>query len=259
MIKKHILSLYIITALLIPVLGLFGCGKDKAAESSTVYSSETLAADYSVDQNAPFDPDHEFDDITEAQLAAVPKLDDNLTEEQFLALDTNQFRAFVKKYVPKYRTVYNVESNKVFTEDDWNSLKALMCYRLFGDLKYTNTVSGNDSSTETTESDSSTEIDVLSIADLGLTKEEINDLEETFKTTSDDGMKEIMHYLFTPNDTSKTEDTAVKDEISNLSSEEIESCRKELIQECEDAKAKLETTSTTNTKTSTTSETTTAK
>ena len=81
----------------ISTLSLSGCGKDKAAESSTVYSSETLAADYSVDPDAPFDPDHEFDDITDAQLAAVPTLDENLTEEQFLAMDTNQFRAFVKK------------------------------------------------------------------------------------------------------------------------------------------------------------------
>ncbi len=265
MIRKCNLSIYIVMTAVISTLSLSGCGKDKAAESSTVYSSETLAADYSVDPDAPFDPDHEFDDITDAQLAAVPTLDENLTEEQFLAMDTNQFRAFVKKYVPGYRESYNVESDKAFTEDDWNSLKALMCYRLFGDLKYTNTtVSGNSASTETetaeeTESSSSTESNPMLISDLGLSEDEINDMEDTLKSASDDEMREIIHYLFTPDNTSETEDATVASDISRLTSEEIESCRKELIQECEDAKAKLQTTSTTSAKSSVSSETVTSE
>ena len=87
----------------------------------------------SVSEENGFDPEKEFDDITQEMLDAVPDLE-TITEEEFASLDTNQFRAFIAKYSPEYRAVYGIESNKQMTDEDWLSLKYLVNYRLFGTL-----------------------------------------------------------------------------------------------------------------------------
>lgn len=193
-----------------------------------------------------FDPKHEFDDITEEMIATLPD-PETMTEEEFLSLSVEQFRAFVSVYIPDYRSLYAVNTDTEFTETEWNSLKALVNYRIFGHLSYaipSDTVSDNSIDNVPTVSGNSLEsvsedemqdaikedIDANATDETSnsMSVEEIDELIIALQSSSDEELLAFMQSLF-------SEEASVSD-ISNLTEEEIEECRQALISECQRAK-----------------------
>lgn len=144
-----------ITAVALIAIAVSGCGINNVEEQSLNNESDTSGVEEQsvkfnsadefeayIDGNismtdsseeVTFNPENEFLDLSEELMESVPDID-TITEEEFAAMDTDQFRAFIATYSPEFRSVYGIESDKIMTDEDWLSLKHLVNYRLFGTL-----------------------------------------------------------------------------------------------------------------------------
>lgn len=174
-------------AILILLTAVIGCGKniENQTESTTStkneeYSTEVL--DRTVKENsengsiaeAPestFDPAHEFDDISGELLSAVPDLD-SLTKKQLEEMTMDEFRAFIKIHCPNYRTVFGIYSDREMTESDWDSLKHLVNYNLFGSLWFD--VEAEEKDNSLTEEEQMAILEEAKLEAYGITKEDID-------------------------------------------------------------------------------------
>lgn len=135
--------------MMITVIAVCGCGNvKKGIEETGTDLSGTVdengnanvldrdkAARIREETDAGSDPGHEFDDLTEEMLAAVPDIE-TMTQEDLFAMSIDEFRAFVAAYCPDYREYYGVREDMVMTDDDWQSLRSLMSYNMFGKMWY---------------------------------------------------------------------------------------------------------------------------
>ncbi len=58
------------------------------------------------------------------------------SQEEFEKLTAAEVKEMVETYLPNYRNVYQIEEDRVMTDDDWLNLKDLMYYQLYGVFLY---------------------------------------------------------------------------------------------------------------------------
>lgn len=56
----------------------------------------------------------------------------SLTKDEFVALTWEQVRDFTEIYLPNYRTIYGISEERVMEQTDWENLKEIMFWQLFG-------------------------------------------------------------------------------------------------------------------------------
>lgn len=107
-----------ILPLLILAISLSGCGKKEDPEP-TPEPTERPVEQVIVDTN---DGDVEIVNILE-----VPK-------EDWPSLTWEQVRDFTEKFLPGFRETYKIPEDKELTESDWEELKGIMFWQLFGQI-----------------------------------------------------------------------------------------------------------------------------
>lgn len=75
----------------------------------------------------------EFADIPVEVYDTIPLIDD-ITQEELFAMDIQQIRAFVSVYEPNYRSVYIITEDKVMEDEDWEAVRTLLSYQLYGTI-----------------------------------------------------------------------------------------------------------------------------
>ena len=56
----------------------------------------------------------------------------HMSKEEFDNLSISDIRKIAAVYITNYRQTYKIDSNKEMTDSDWESIKSIMRYQLFG-------------------------------------------------------------------------------------------------------------------------------
>ncbi len=134
------------------VLFATGCGSKKEPAKESQEYAEYVAPERTIDPTKPTPlpgPEADFKGITDEMMEAVPDIK-TLTEEQFFAFELDEFRAFVKKYAPNFRSSYSV-THDYFSPSDWSSLRYVMAYQLFGTTGFSGEMADFTKGTKPTE------------------------------------------------------------------------------------------------------------
>lgn len=99
----------VLTALIF-MMALSGCGK----KESTYVQKETITVSINTAAKAPTE----------------------YTQEEFAELTAAEVKEMVETYLPNYRNVYQIEEDRVMTDEDWLNLKDLMYYQLYDTFLY---------------------------------------------------------------------------------------------------------------------------
>lgn len=67
-----------------------------------------------------------------------------LSKSKILAMNASEVKESVETYLPNYRTIYKINSNKVMTDEDWLSLRDIICIQFYGNATI-DTVSSSNS------------------------------------------------------------------------------------------------------------------
>lgn len=190
---------------LITAIAVTGCGtrneKIKDAQIKEEASPSAVLDRGTISENSTeeyvFDPEHEFDDLTEEMLDVVPEVED-LTQDELFEMSVDEFRAFISVRSPDYRTVYGV-GDKEMTDEDWESLRCLISYRLFGELwpaTYVETEIQDGEEESVSENSLSYEENLY---EEEVTDEEIDEIREYLETLSDDDFISIIEGVYQEN------------------------------------------------------------
>lgn len=120
MINKR-MSVILCTSILL-IASLSGCGtKEEIPED------EVEVISVNVDEDVP--------NITE------------LSKSKILTMSASEVKQSVETYLPNYRTIYKISDSKVMTDDDWLSLRDIICIQFYGNATL-DTVSSSNSTDE---------------------------------------------------------------------------------------------------------------
>lgn len=128
-------------AVLSAAVFLSGCGFTEKTEETEVSSVTDVSGNMNVldrDLAAGIkektdSTQQDFAGLTEEQLAAVPDIE-SMTKEDMFAMDIDAFRAFMAVYSPDFRKYYNISDETVMTDEQWETLRHLVSYNLFGEI-----------------------------------------------------------------------------------------------------------------------------
>lgn len=193
---------------LVTAIAVTGCGtKDEETKktqikeetsSSAVLERNTVSGNTS--ETYVFDPEHEFDDLTEEMLNSVPEVED-LTQDELFKMSVDEFRAFISVRSPDYRNVYGV-GDKEMTDEDWESLRCLISYRLFGELwpsTYVETEAQDGEEESVSENSLFYEENEYYLDEEEVTDEEIDEIKEYLETLSDEDFISIIEGIYQEN------------------------------------------------------------
>lgn len=121
---------------------LCACGKESDSEANMEQGVEVVGGN-EIDLG-------EFADITQEELDSAIDAED-ITREVFESMPLDEFRVVVAKNFPNYREIYQIKEDKVMTADDWQSVKYLMSYQLYGEFIYPEEEEVENEETEETE------------------------------------------------------------------------------------------------------------
>lgn len=76
----------------------------------------------------------EFSDIPIEVYNTIPHID-NITQDELFNMDLQQIRAFISVFEPNYRDVYIITEEKVMEEEDWEMVRLLLSYQLYGTIR----------------------------------------------------------------------------------------------------------------------------
>ena len=114
--KKRIL----ISMLIISCLCFMGCQK----KQEEINDDETEVISVNVNNN--------IKNITE------------LSKSEILSMSAEEVKSSVETYLPNYRNIYKIDSNKVMTDNDWINLRNIICIQFYGSASL-NTAEGDSS------------------------------------------------------------------------------------------------------------------
>lgn len=77
----------------------------------------------------------EFSDINIEVYDTIPSLAD-ITKSELFGMSIEQIRAFVSVYEPNYRANYTIGEEKEMEDSDWETVRLLLSYQLFGSIRY---------------------------------------------------------------------------------------------------------------------------
>lgn len=121
-------------SLLFPILVLSflltACGKDTDVIKDVASSSLTVSENNTENQAA------QYDDLASLDISDAPDIE-KITREEFKNLSTLEIKKIIKKYVTDYKKTYNIHPDYVMTDEDWDNLRPIMEYQLFGTEKKT--------------------------------------------------------------------------------------------------------------------------
>lgn len=211
-------------------LSMCSCGsKESINEDAAVIEGEGHVRFIGGDEIIEKASAGEFSNIDQEELDQAIDAED-ITKEIFQNMPLDEFRVFVAKNFPNYREIYHIEEDKVMTDDDWQSVKYLMSYQLYGEFIYP-----EEEGEETTEEEILESIDVeKEIADYfndesqEESTEEEADLEEAKKiveelsSMSDDDFYAYVLYSMAENGTDITEITITPEELAEIRKQVIE-------------------------------------
>lgn len=211
-------------------IAVVGCGKEEGIEKKEMTSTtefeeavEELSVVEEVEENLI---DSEFGDIPQEILDSVIDIEE-ITEEHLRDMTIDEFKAFIKKYSPNYRTVYNIPSDKVMEDKDWETLKMLVNYNLFGKLWLKEeSVSENSVSNNSIEKEIDKEKELFFEAvewkESGLTIEDIEEMILLVNDTDVEELKETLLGIFIENDYEE-------EELSEMDKEKLEELKENLL------------------------------
>lgn len=239
-------TLLTMTAIAMSVAVFCGCGKSNSNNFTDAVNEVTNVVEQTVDQKSNYVDENEdgrisaseidfsnipseFADIDRSTYENLPTLS-TVTIEELYSLSIDEFRAFVSLYAPDYRNLYAIDSTKEMKEKDWNNLRSLIGYELFGSIRNPN-VSGNDLGyDETLFSDNA----LLNAQDYASgddnKKEYIDDLctqLELIKKMDNDEFSSYMNTVFLEAGYTMEDGSSV--DFSMLSENEIEEMKSEII------------------------------
>lgn len=145
-------SMHLIMATTLLVAIFTGCSTKDKIEEKTTEISEAIESDLNLPNNEDFEGEDgyihsdsiDFDSITEEFKDIDPSVYDtlptitSLTREQLFDFSIDQLRAFVSLYAPDYRQLYIIDDDLVMEEKEWNTLRSIISYQLFGTLRNPN-------------------------------------------------------------------------------------------------------------------------
>ena len=118
-------------ALLLSLCFLCGCSNKEAKEEPTEYAEYT-PPDKKEEQ--PKEIVNDWEGVTDELMEEVADIE-KITEEEFFSMSLNEYKAFVKTYSPNFRDAYRV-NHDIFSPSDWEQLRYIMAYQLFGTTGY---------------------------------------------------------------------------------------------------------------------------
>lgn len=217
---RSITAMVVISA----AIAVSGCGDQRSKEINTTDILNTVddsgnlnvlnkeKASKSKANSATTDTGDEFADLSEELLNSVPDIE-KMSQDDLFAMSIDEFRAFIATYSPKYRAVYKIKNDTVMTDEDWESLRHLVSYNMFGSLWYRPPVSVSDNTMteavyEITEEDT----------------EMIEELDEVIEQITYSSTEEFIGFLAI---LLEDEDTA--DDLTDLTDEEITLLKEEIL------------------------------
>lgn len=123
----------------------------------------------------------EFSDIPIEVYDTIPHVND-ITQDELFEMDLQQIRAFISVFEPNYREVYIITEDKVMEDEDWEMVRLLLSYQLYGSIRNSSDYSYEvdfDTFAESVKEDFQESTNALTdedIADLELELEYINSL-----------------------------------------------------------------------------------
>lgn len=76
----------------------------------------------------------EFIDIPIEVYDTIPHIND-ITQNELFTMDLQQIRAFVSVFEPNYRDVYSISEDKIMENEDWEMVRLLLSYQLYGSIR----------------------------------------------------------------------------------------------------------------------------
>lgn len=85
----------------------------------------------------PFNKDTDVEDTDEVEVISVDVNTDipNITtmnKSEILSMSAKEVKDSVETYLPSYKEIYKIDTNKTMTDDDWLSLRNIICIQFYG-------------------------------------------------------------------------------------------------------------------------------
>ena len=103
-------KLFVILTVVAGILSLSGCKKEVPKTEDTTEVISVI-----IDENVP--------DITEMNKAEI------------MAMTAGDVKKSVETYLPNYKSIYKIDDNKVMSDNDWLTLRDIICIQLYGTTK----------------------------------------------------------------------------------------------------------------------------
>lgn len=105
----------VFSLLAITTISMTGCSFNFGREKEDVVEDTVNVITVEVDENTP--------NITE------------MSKSEILAMTSEDVKKSIETYLPSFRSIYKISENRTMTDDDWISLRNIICTQFYGDAK----------------------------------------------------------------------------------------------------------------------------
>jgi len=216
MVKTWVFHIQAAVVLSLITIAVMGCGvenKEELKEEAIILHEEKE----SVSSNTV----NEFSDLSQ-ELIEQARDPNKLTQEELANMSVDELRAMIHVYAPNYRSSFQIDPDKVMEEKDWESLRHLINYSLFGTLWF-ESQEVDFEEVQWGEINLSKELSILQANESHFLAKDLDPLIEEFSNATDQEFIAKLEQLF-------LEAGMEEDLLSSLPKEELTEFRLELIE-----------------------------